>query len=307
MERRRAAFSLIELLTAVSIMILIIFSLYSMFSQTQKALRANVTQVDVLESGRAAAEMLGREIEQLSACNQFQTINFYAGMMPYGSTAVVAPTVQLDLDGKVPPLRTNVLEELYFLSRQTNRWVGTGYRVMGANNGVGTLYRFTESTNYYRLTPTNLWAQYLYGGVTNAVTGQVSTNFNRVADGVVHLRITAYDPDGRQMLAYSTNRYGSYRILSQDVNGGRLGAYSTAVNLADANVVLRQQFGQETALTFMSNAVPGYVELELGVLEPVALKQYQSLSVNAGAAFLKQQSAKVHLFRQRIPIRTVVQ
>ena len=75
---RDEAFSLIELLTAVSIMVVIIFSLYAMFNQTQKALRANITQVDVLEGGRAAAEMLGREIEQLTACNQFQTINFYA-------------------------------------------------------------------------------------------------------------------------------------------------------------------------------------------------------------------------------------
>jgi hypothetical protein len=47
----------------------------------------------------------------------------------------------------------------------------------------------------------------------------------------------------------------------------------------------------------------------LGVLEPATLKQYQSLrpSPNAALAFLKKQGAKVHLFRERIPIRTVLQ
>ena len=42
-------YPLVELLTAVSIMLVIIYALYMMFAQTQKALRANVTQVDVLE------------------------------------------------------------------------------------------------------------------------------------------------------------------------------------------------------------------------------------------------------------------
>ena len=75
--------------------------------------------------------------------------------------------------------------------------------------------------------------------------------------------------------------------------------------------MLRQQFAFDpqlnTQLTFMSNALPAYVELELGVLEPVALKQYQALSAKAAADFLSRQAGKVHLFRQRIPIRTVLQ
>ena len=135
-----AAFSLVELLTAVSIMMVIIFTLYSMFNQTQKALRANITQVDVMESGRAAAEVLGRELEQMAACNLAQTINLYAGLTP------IAPLMQTDLDEK-RALRTNVLQEFFFLSRQTNKWVGTGYRVMRAESGVGTLYRYSASTN----------------------------------------------------------------------------------------------------------------------------------------------------------------
>ena len=54
------AFSIMELLVAVSIMTFIVYALYQMFHQTQKALRGNITQVDVLESGRAALEMMSR-------------------------------------------------------------------------------------------------------------------------------------------------------------------------------------------------------------------------------------------------------
>ena len=128
-----SAFSLIELMTAVSIMLVIIFTLYAMFNQTQKALRANITQVDVLESGRAASEMIGREIEQLAACQLAETTNLYVAMMP------ASPLTLMDVnqDLKQPPLRTNILQEFFFLTRQTNKWVGTGYRVMGALGAPG--------------------------------------------------------------------------------------------------------------------------------------------------------------------------
>jgi len=55
--------------------------------------------------------------------------------------------------------------------------------------------------------------------------------------------------------------------------------------------------------------LPGYIELELGVLEPTTLKQFQAFkdSPAVAAAFLKKQAGKVQLFRQRIPIRTALQ
>src|SRR5262249_42209106 len=159
----------------------------------------NITQVDVLESGRAASEMIGREMEQIAASGLPQTINVYAGMMRIGNSVFVPPLLQADVDGNTL-LRTNLLHEVFFLTPQTNRWVGTGYRVLAAENGVGTLYRFTVSTNYRSLNATNLMREFVNAVLTtNQVTGQTSTNFNRVADGIVHFRLTAYDPDGRRM------------------------------------------------------------------------------------------------------------
>lgn len=311
--RRRGSqwgFSLVELMVAVSIMLVIIYALYAMFNQTQKALRGNLTQVDVLESGRAASEMIGRELEQITACDLRGTINLYAGMTP------AQPLMQMDLDQNPsrPPLRTNILQEVFFLSRQTNRWYGTGYRVIGAVSGVGTLYRLSASTNFYDLNHTNLISQFVNApAAADSRTGQLATNYHRVADGIVHFRLTAYDPDGRRLDAVSTNVSPSYRILRTDRAGNRLGLFSSAAQGEDPNVILqadpRDPTRTQTRVFFVSNAVPGYLELELGVLEPTTLKQYDSLrdSPNTAASFLKKQAAKVHLFRQRIPIRTALQ
>ena len=81
----------------------------------------------------------------------------------------------------------------------------------------------------------------------------------------------------------------------------------------DATVALFPAFNAnslETSVRFMSNALPAYVELELGMLEPEALRQFYTMieDENPNATnFLSRQIAKVHLFRQRIPIRTAAQ
>ncbi|MBI4658488.1 MAG: hypothetical protein HY735_06515, partial [Verrucomicrobia bacterium] len=161
-----------ELLVAVSIMTFIIYALYQMFNQTQKALRGNITQVDVLESGRAAREMLSRDLEQISASGLAGTTNLYAASIP-----AIPPLVQLDLDEQ-RALRTNMLQEFFFLTRRTNAWIGTGYRVIGAQDGIGTLYRYTVSTNYRFLSSNNLSGAYFTADLTN--------HFHRVADGIIH-------------------------------------------------------------------------------------------------------------------------
>ena len=56
---------------------------------------------------------------------------------------------------------------------------------------------------------------------------------------------------------------------------------------------------------FFSNAVPAYVELELGVIEPNIFERYKSLSGVPADTYLSNHVANVHLFRQRVPIRNV--
>ena len=58
--KSRAAFTLIEVMVVVVLLSLIVIALMAVFNSTQSAFRASVTQTDVLESGRAAMDMITR-------------------------------------------------------------------------------------------------------------------------------------------------------------------------------------------------------------------------------------------------------
>ena len=59
---------------------------------------------------------------------------------------------------------------------------------------------------------------------------------------------------------------------------------------------------------FMSNALPAYLELEVGILEPHILERFKAIGNGNPVAqqrYLSNHVAQVHIFRQRIPVRTV--
>lgn len=288
--RGRRAFSLMELLLAMGIMTIIIAALYGMFHHTQKALRANVAQVDVLENGRAAMEQMTRELEQMAACNVWGGTNLLALRSPLYRTNIQT----LATGGSV---RTNLLDEVFFVSRSGREFAGTIYRVLYASNGVGTLAKYSDALPVLAASPTN-FARF----VTN-VLGQATTNFVTMVDGVIHFRVQAYDPSGYLLAFYLTNTSPAYRV--HRVEGSTV--LQTAFN---SNVVLRAEVPRaevpaETRYTFLSNALPAYVEIELGLLEPRAYAQYKAFNTGSPMAqkFLAGRAAQVHLFRQRIPIR----
>src|SRR5204862_6167157 len=83
---RSRAFTIVELLVAISILTLIVLVLYGLFDQVQRALRSNVAQVDVHEGGRAGMEMMSREMEQIQAGNSVTNVNLFTGFttaIPY--------------------------------------------------------------------------------------------------------------------------------------------------------------------------------------------------------------------------------
>ena len=281
-SQRGLAFTVVELMVAVSIMTLIVLALYGMFDQVQKALRGNVSQVDVLEGGRAAMELMTREMEQIQAGNILNQTNLYVGLGRDSFGGLQLPFRQ-ELLG-VGEYRTNVLQEVYFLSHFNKQWTGTGYRVLASNfkngllnqfalAGVGTLARYAEGIHDSNLTRTNP-----FPFVMNSLPGNL-TNYQRLVDGVVHFRIRAYDGSGLP-LTYLTNNYNGVNMLNDDGITG------------------------ETRYTFTNTAVPAYLELELGLLEPQVLEKLKSFPTPAAAAnFLMKQTGKIHLFQQRIPIR----
>jgi len=316
---RRRAFSLLELMLAVALMSVIILALYGMFHHTQRALRSSITQVDVLEAGRATMDMLTRELAQMSPCDLACGTNFVARVSPvygvsrvdllrtvYGVSGVIKPVVQVLPGTNGPPtqwpFRTNLLEDALFLSRFNKDFSVTLYRVLYADNGVGTLSRFT----------TNIPANYLSADklTTNIITvlSQPPTNLARIADGVIHFRVLPYDADGLPMTA--TNRYMT-NVLSFATRTNLPGTVLYTNIFPGRNFFLWQDpwvpkdtLRWATNCAFLGNLAPAYVEIELGVLEQQTLEQLRTLAGSALATdFLVKHVGQVHLFRQRVPIR----
>jgi hypothetical protein len=93
---------------------------------------------------------------------------------------------------------------------------------------------------------------------------------HRVSDGIVHFQLTAIYPE--VMLP----------------NG-------------PTNFVSSSNFS-------LSNVLPAFVDIDLGVLEPGTLKQFEALTNNPAAAqrFLTNQVGRIHFFRERVPIRNFI-
>src|SRR5437588_8903404 len=83
--RLRRAFTVVELLVAISVMTLIVLVLYGLFDQVQRALRGNVAQVDVLEGGRSATQLMAGDLEQMEAGSLPASTNLYISLtaVPY--------------------------------------------------------------------------------------------------------------------------------------------------------------------------------------------------------------------------------
>ena len=186
--------------------------------------------------------------------------------------------------------RTNVLQSFYFLTQYNQQWNLVGYFVDRPDLGVGTLYRTNlQLTNFAgvpALVPTN---GFIFADVANALASAGSTaptNYSRIADGVVHLRLRAYDTNG---VAITNLFQPQFTTHSNIFVTGMVG-------------VTRDYY-----YSFFSNALPAYLELEMGFLENRTLDRYNSLSINpaAAAAYLVNHLGQVHVFRQRIPIRNV--
>lgn len=307
--RSRCAFTLTELMVAVGIMGLIVTALYAVFSQTQRALRANVSQTDIAEGGRFAMELITRDLRRLSAAGQTPETNFLVMLSPAIASLPVGTlrADQLyelyyetnrpaDLSGYQPTIqrlnvgsvyRTNRLEEMFLFAREGTRMAGTLYRVLNARGGVGTLARYAHTYDH-RLMPA--------GWLSIATLGRAATNFAPLVEGVVHFHVQAFDANGYPMTWTNRQWYVNAATNLYPNPGYRLGE--------DLLLEPDKRSDLATVTIFRSNALPAAVEIELGVLEPDALAQYRQLPAGSDLArsFLSNRTAQVHLFRQRVPI-----
>jgi type II secretory pathway pseudopilin PulG len=302
-----SAFSLIEIIITVALLSVIMLGLLLMFNQTQRAFQAGVTQVDVLESGRAAISMLSRELQQVSptywspsntlpnglvfprpnfACGDSLRLAGDPAFFPFGQPVPQSPNLR----------RTNYLHELFYVLRENRKWIGVGYftRVEtsdfqrlrlptmnfgGQELGAGTLYRYQKEI------PVNQDPFLLYSNFNafrndraiRTIDPRFSTNVSRLIDGVVHFKITPYNTLGQWL----TNDLANIKATNQWADGGYF---------------------------FLSNAVPASVEIELSVLEDRVWQRYKAINdtpaeSQARYLYLSNNVGRIHLFRQRVALR----
>ena len=320
---RRRAFTILELLVAVSVMTLVIYVLYALFNQTQMALRKNASQVDVNEGGRAAMEMIVRELSQMEvsgypAITDLQTKLTYSGSKSFFSRVTPGESVALRLayqSDAMPPesdawaieqgFRTNVLQDFTFTSRGDSGFHVTSYRVIDVDSGVGTLARYRTNGTLRVTAPgqallnkTEIFNRFYFEPVANTS----AEAFEPITDGVIHLRITPYDQLGRPL------GHGLMFYDPLGLNLDRRGAAGQALFQMNTNrpvdgTLIQDRYAQSQAQFY--GALPSYFDVEMAVIAPRVLKQVRSLPPDpeVRANFLGRQIGKVTLFRQRVPIR----
>jgi len=307
---RPSAFTLIEILVAVALLSFIVLGLFAMFTQVQRAFVSSMNQVDQLEAGRAVAQLLPAEIEQLTPSGA-NAVTFYT------QTIGSAPVTQ-SLPGTTTAMRLNLLQDCFILLRTNQTWVGIGYcvRTNDASGrlwwpecgpgqlGVGSLYRYCATTNvlrsdtHYQGLPSD--PSQLYTAFYTASQPGSMLISNRLCDGVIHLYFAAFATNGFPIVSY-----GGYTNAFFRTNALTLGYSPVLPSQAHAN-----SYANPVALVFWSNSLPASVELQLGVLEQHAVDRYNAIGTPAARLnYLTNSdyylSSRVNLFRQRIPIRNV--
>jgi type II secretory pathway pseudopilin PulG len=292
-----AAFSLVEIMVVIALLSLIILALMTVFNSTQTAFRASVTQTDVQEGSRMAMDMIATDLRAMTpsdgygtnygSVNLFGAVNFYANTNIYYSSVFNEPLVQSLAPGSV--LRTNVLQDVFILSKVNTTWTGIGYVVdFGSTKYVNPLYRFSQSMDERAGNPLRLFTNFTgqvaynldqeYQSVPNADTNW--SKMGRLLTGVVHFSVRAYGTNGQVLSVLCTNGPTEISYFSN-------------------------MFGTD-GLTAYSNVVPAMVELQLGVLEDRSLRHAEGLvdvaNVYSRSNYLATQAGKVHLFRQQISI-----
>lgn len=276
------AFTLVEVLVVMVLLSLIVLALMAVFNSTQTAFRASLTQSDVLEGGRAVMDMMASDLREMSPSfgGNRDSVNFSVAVTNYPSPP--SPFLQPLVASSPQQDRTNVLENIFILSRGNDNgvptWYGVGYAVT-ANAPAGalfSLYRFETNGPMTEVSPAFIFTNDFEHFLTNVTSG------SHLLDGVVHLTMRAYDPNGTWM----TNNY----------------LFSNGNTVTNKNVIYFMPEWNEAGFQMYSNTLPATVQIDMGVLEDRTLQHAEIIGPAAQSNYLAQQAGKVHLFRQRVAI-----
>jgi hypothetical protein len=272
--------TLLEMMVSITLLLVIMIGLLLMFNQTQKALHIANAQTDVFENARGPIQMIARDLSEMSDCGDLNASNAFVTpdrLFPMPVTAFQLP------NGSIV---NTIFQDAFWITHVNDEWRGIRYVLDGSGCCVGTLYRVAEPVRAYDVTN-------LFGRVDNIVLNR--TNMHRIAEGVVHFAFQA---------VYVTNTTGS---ADDPVIGFDRSDPSRPFTFP--------QFLSETTTNGPSptrtvSPLPAYVDLDIGVLEPAAFKQYQALTnapdPSVAEKFLASHVGRIHFFRERVPIRNFI-
>jgi hypothetical protein len=273
----------VELLIVMTLLSFIVLGLLAVFNQTQRAFKVGMSQVDVLEGGRATMDLLVRDVEEMAALPGLGTNNS-VNCRVY--TPVVHQNVYLQLPGQSGNVdRANIMQNFFFLSRVGQDWVGTGYVVTNGFELIGTLCRYTTNVPAREVSA----AYNPYRLFLDALNNNFQ-DFSRVVDGVIDFQVNTYRTNGFPVQPY--DEFGYPWFHTNDVTGDYVlsGDYAGKIGYS---------------CQFFGGALPLAVEIQLGLVEPDVAERMRALPA-AGTVrgeYLAKEAGKVHLFKQRVPIR----
>ena len=113
----------------------------------------------------------------------------------------------------------------------------------------------------------------------------------------------------RFTVPFLRGHFDDLAVTNQRVSDGVVHFSMEAVYVSGANAFGQPIYGRTNDWQFRADELPAFVDLELGVLEPSTLKQFQSiasLNVTNAQNFLRQHEGRIHFFRERVPIRNFI-
>jgi prepilin-type N-terminal cleavage/methylation domain-containing protein len=335
---RTAGFSLTELMVAVGLLSVIVFALYAMFNQTQKAFRQSLSQVDVTEGSRSALELIAADIEKASSLEVDGAISLVIRPAPPLLAYPVGGRLSLPGPSGVPhPLP---LDEIFFMYRNSsNSWQTAGFFLGDPDNppanaaldGVVGLYKFDDGFLTNTLADRAQYGDRPFNGRGHplaiaplldkrftAITDQRTTTafpmFSRaprIVDGVVFFRLTALDREGRPyVIDQSGSSLTPYSYPPILTNLATYHRYIT--NLAPIYLGPSWPYGDkgvpgESAVVFRGTNFPAAIDIELGVLDTKTMERFRGLPqvpTTARQRFLENNAAQIVTLRHRVNLRT---
>jgi hypothetical protein len=132
----------------------------------------------------------------------------------------------------------------------------------------------------------------------------------RILDGVVHFQATPFDAQGR-IFTNSLWNYTNHVVLpplDPVIGVTNENFYFSSLPPEVAGVApYRETFATQMTDTGPTNALPAYVEIEIGTIEPQIFEQLKPIiasgDANSTRDFIKNHSGHIHIFRQQIPVR----